>query len=549
MSQLSKLKHSRDQWKHKAKQRGERERYQRKQHARLTAECDRTTKALTETQDCLRQLEAQLHGLTTRPKVDVVYLALQLFLVARIGFRAVSRVLTLLALALGIKRAPCPQTIINWVIRLSIVRLESVRLLRGLPLSQAPFSNGLIWMIDLSIGLGAGKILVVLAIDAHYHHLFNAAPSVAHVHCMGVSVADSWTGDTIAELLKRLIAQLGRPAAYLKDGGSDLHKAVDLLAEQGLASPCIDDISHAAASMLKRYYQNHPAFERFLSACGRVSGKLKQTLLACLAPPTVRTKARFMNVHRLFTWAERLLQLSPAGGTKAGSILARLRACIDELPTCKDLIKRFHADAQGLRACQKILKTTGLSPDTQTQCEPLIEVMPSAALRREFRAYLEVQLATAKALGLEHVGLPISSDSIESLFGVAKQHGVGHTQDAARMALRLPALCGVPTREEAEQVLTVSVARQQEITGPLISLTKQRREVLGHPERLESLSRNQGTPHVELIPSPKNRSNHETIINISKCCENRYGPQLACLDNLFLNENTGPPDIGEAALT
>jgi hypothetical protein len=549
MSQLSKMKHSRDQWKHKAKQRGERERYQRKQNARLTAERDRATKALTETQARLRQLEPQLHRLATRPKVDVVYLALQLFLIARIGFRAVSRVLALLALALGIKRAPCPQTIINWVIRLSFVRLESARFLRGMPLSQAPFSNGLIWMIDLSIGLGADKIVVVLAIDAHYHHLCNAAPSVARVHCIGVSVADSWTGDTIAVLLKRLIAQLGRPAAYLKDGGSDLHKAVDLLAEQGLASPCIDDISHAAACMLKRYYQNHPAFERFLSACGRVSGKLKQTLLACLAPPTVRTKARFMNVHRLFTWAERLLQLSPVGGAKAGSILARLRACIDELPTYKDLIQRFHADALGLLACQKILKTTGLSPDTQTQCEPLIEAMPSAALRREFRAYLEVQLATAKTLGLEHVGLPISSDIIESLFGVAKQHGVGHTQDAARIALRLPALCGVPTREEAEQVLTVSVARQQEITGQVISLTKQRREVLGHPERLESLSRNQGRPHVELMPSPKNRSNPETLVNISKGCANRYGPQLACRDNLFLIENTEPPDIREAALT
>ena len=304
MSQFSKMKHSRDQWKHKAKQRGERERYQRKQTARLRAERDRATQALKATQARLRQLEAQLHGLATRPKVEVVYLALQLFLVARIGFRAVSRVLTLLALALGIKRAPCPQTLINWVIRLSIVRIESARLLRGLPLSQAPFSNGLIWMIDLSIGLGAGKILVVLALDAHYHQLFNGAPSVTHVHCLGVSVAESWTGDTIAAVLKRLIAQLGRPAAYLKDGGSELHKAVDLLAEQGLASPCIDDISHAAAGMLKRYYQHHPAFERFLSACGRVSGKLKQTLLACLAPPTVRTKARFMNVHRLVTWAE-----------------------------------------------------------------------------------------------------------------------------------------------------------------------------------------------------------------------------------------------------
>src|SRR6266851_5610111 len=237
-------------------------------------------------------------------------------------------------------------------------------------------------------------------------------------------------------MLDRLIAQMGRPAAYLKDGGSDLHKAADLLAERGLGSPCIDDLSHAAAGMLKHSYQHHPAFERFLSACGRVSGKLKHTLLACLAPPTVRTKARFMHVHRLCTWADRLLKLSPAGGAKDGSILARLRACFDELPACKDLIKRFRAAAQGLRACQKILKTKGLSQDTLARCKPLISEMPSVSLRLEFEVYLEHQLATAKTFGLDHVGLPLSSDAIESLFGVAKRHGVGQTQDAARIALR-----------------------------------------------------------------------------------------------------------------
>ena len=205
----------------------------------------------------------------------------------------------------------------------SIVRIEAARERRGLPLSHAPFSNGLIWMIDLSIGLGSGKILAVLALDAHHHHLVNGAPSLHHVHCIAVSVANSWTGEAIAEVLKRLIAQMGRPAAYLKDCGSELQKAADLLEPQGLASPCIADISHAAANMLKHYYQHHPAFERFLSACGRVSGQLKHTILACLAPPTVRTKARFMHVHRLVTWAQRLLELSPAGGAKAGSILDR----------------------------------------------------------------------------------------------------------------------------------------------------------------------------------------------------------------------------------
>src|SRR5438093_6639466 len=97
MSQLSKVTHSRNQWKHKAKQRGDRDRYQRKQIARISAERDRVTKALKEAQARLRHLEAQLHGLVPLPKGDLIYLALQLFLVARIGFRAVSRVLSLLA--------------------------------------------------------------------------------------------------------------------------------------------------------------------------------------------------------------------------------------------------------------------------------------------------------------------------------------------------------------------------------------------------------------------------------------------------------------------
>jgi hypothetical protein len=36
--------------------------------------------------------------------------------------------------------------------------MESARGLRGLPLAHAPFSNGLLWMIDVSIGLGSGKM-------------------------------------------------------------------------------------------------------------------------------------------------------------------------------------------------------------------------------------------------------------------------------------------------------------------------------------------------------------------------------------------------------
>jgi len=487
-------------------------------------ERNRLKKELKDANARLRRLETQSRGLVVQHKVALVFLALQLFLEARIGFRAVSRVLGVLAQALGIKKAPCPQTVINWVTRLSLVRIRLATMLKGQAMELAPFSNGLIWMIDMSIALGTGKILTVLALNAHHHQLTANAPGFQDVHCVASSVADSWTGESIAALLKRLIAVMGRPAAYLKDGGSDLRKAIHLLNEQGLGSPCIDDISHVIANLLKYRYCDHPMFETFLSACGRVSGKLKQTILACLAPPKVHTKARFMSVHRLITWADRFLKLSPPGGAAKGSTLWKLRTCLDRLPSCRAFIMRFRADALPLLECQKILKTRGLSNGTLAQCESLIQAIPSADVQRDFSAYLQGQLDTATELGLEEIGLPISSDQIESLFGLAKQHGAGEIRDADRIAIRLPALCSTPTRAEAEQVLGIGVADQYELTSCFTSLMKQRREVLPNRGRLESLGANQARVHVELIPSAKNRSKNQDIVELSGCYQESCDP-------------------------
>ena len=86
MSQLSKVTYSRQQWQHKAKQRGDRERYQRQQTARISAERDRTTTALQAAQARLQQLEAHLRQLEAHlqsqvspPKVEVVLVSLHLF--------------------------------------------------------------------------------------------------------------------------------------------------------------------------------------------------------------------------------------------------------------------------------------------------------------------------------------------------------------------------------------------------------------------------------------------------------------------------------------
>ena len=131
MSKHSKLRRSRDQWKGKAGSRGEELRYVRKELRRVKAQRDQFKHEAKEAQAQLKQRAEQERLPAVGGKVDVVFIALQLFLVARLGFRAVSRVLEVLSAQLGVRHAPCPQTIINWVTRLSISRMEQARAVVG----------------------------------------------------------------------------------------------------------------------------------------------------------------------------------------------------------------------------------------------------------------------------------------------------------------------------------------------------------------------------------------------------------------------------------
>jgi hypothetical protein len=95
-------------------------------------------------------------------------------------------------------------------------------------LRLAPWTNGFIWLIDIRIGWGPGKMRSVLALHARHHQLVAAAPGLQPGQGLAVSVAASWTGATIADLRQRVLLVRGRPAASLKDCGSALHQALDL---------------------------------------------------------------------------------------------------------------------------------------------------------------------------------------------------------------------------------------------------------------------------------------------------------------------------------
>jgi len=93
---------------------------------------------------------------------------------------------------------------------------------------------------------------------------------------------------------------------------------------------------------------------------------------------------------------------SPRGRASHGSVRAKLREKLDQIPSCKTFIKRFIRDANPLLDCQKILKTKGLNQDTYKECQEILQTIPPrSAVRIGFIEWMAKQLLLATDIGLD----------------------------------------------------------------------------------------------------------------------------------------------------
>jgi hypothetical protein len=165
-----------------------------------------------------------------------------------------------------------------------------------------------------------------------------------------------------------------------------------------------------------------------------------------------------------------------------------------------------------------------LNQESVDECRPLIERIPNSYIRCGLTHWLEKHVGIAKTLGLHETGMPISSDTIESLFGVAKIHGTGEIKDANRIAPRIPVLCGKITRQDAENVLEISVKEQREWSCSSPSLTKRRRDVFSDSGGLEKIPTDDVNQNIELIVGSKPGQNAPFSNRKSVCYENHSEP-------------------------
>jgi len=365
-------------------------------------------------------------------------LCVSLVLQAVVSFRSVPRILALFRTEalLGIDWVPHFTSVINWTLRVGLGLLRQV----------APIDSPWVAIIDHSIDIGTKKALVVLRVPLAALSQRESALQLGDCECVGLTIAETVNGETVALQLEAIFQRSGTPAAITKDCDATLHKGVRLWMERAHVSvPVIEDIGHVLAAALKAQFEPTSDYQRFTSLAAKAAKALRQTELAFLIPPKLRSKGRFLSIGKLARWGKKMLGvLAVKGRARKGSPLAKLRAALPGFLTLRAFVATFAATAVTVSQVMEILKHKGLDHSTYEQCCQLAEQLPANSLvKHRLRAWLSHHIDIQRQL--TSLPLVVSSDIVESLFGNFK-HILERSPlaDMNRTVLLIPALCGRP---------------------------------------------------------------------------------------------------------
>jgi hypothetical protein len=354
-----------------------------------------------------------------------------LILFACVSFRAVPRILGFFLSAA--EWIPHFTSVINWTLRVGLALLNQV----------APVNDAWVVILDHSIDIGVKKVLVALRVRVEALAQRGSALQLSDCECIGIQISEKTDGETVAAGLKNIFEQSGVPAAIIKDGGSDLSRGVELWQEQSQKQvEVIDDIGHVVANSLKSQYAKSKLFLLFLEIINRCAKKLRQTKLAFLAPPKLRSKGRFQGINNLAKWAEKVLLVLDE--TRQNPEYKKLRSALFGLSKVKNFIRGFAESVITTSEIMKILKNEGLNQESYQRCHDLVTLLPGRSkIKRRISEWLNKHLEIQKRMNLNDTALIVSSDIIESLFGKFK-HIIerGSMLDMNRSVLLIPTLCG-----------------------------------------------------------------------------------------------------------
>lgn len=240
-------------------------------------------------------------------------------------------------------------------------------------------------IVDESMMIGSEKLLLTLAVPA-----INAGSAITekNVTIVDISIAKSWNGTNIKNVLEKVADKIGhKPEYVISDNGSTVCKAVR---DAGYAHHL--DISHTLGMFLERVYKKEADFQELSNNVQLARFKYNMQDIAYVQPPSQRSIARFMNMSKWIDWISRMQYLYHTLRDDIKSIYAFIphnASLVDELAETMDCITKIEKD----------VKNNGWSHDTISRCKQLVTTSLMSGNERQCKVgsfileYVERELA------------------------------------------------------------------------------------------------------------------------------------------------------------
>lgn len=373
---------------------------------------------------------------------------LQFVLEAATSLRAASRVLGVLQDFLpGVSAVPAANTGQAWLLRLGLHELQR-------PKEQAV---DWIWLMDHTVQIGQVKCLLLVAFRLSAWEAQGRGP-LEHrdLAVLALEPMRQSTGSLVHTELERAIAQTGVPRAILTDGGKDVKKAVFSFRAAHPAVAALSDIKHKTALLVKAELKADDRWREFLLAAGRTKSQMQQTELACLVPPSLKDKARYMNLAEMVNWGRRALRYldAPPDAREPVAKAERIEKKLGWLRSYREALDRWGGMMAVVDATLEVIRRDGYHGQAaEALGERLADLARDDLSRRVAeRAVAFVSEQSQSAGAAEH--LPSSTECLESLIGKGKRlEGQQSRSGFTKMVLGMAASVVEPTVEHVRTAL------------------------------------------------------------------------------------------------
>ena len=335
--------------------------------------------------------------------------------------------------------------------RLWLLRLGYYKLTRA----KEEGADG-VWIVDPGVQTGQEKCGLIVGIR------LSAVPAVgeylthAEIEPIAICPVTQSHGEIVYQQLEEARKRTGVPREILSDQGSDLHKGIKQFCQVHPETSFIYDVKHKVAAVLKRELGAETAWAEFSRLAGQTSQRVQQTVLAALAPPRQRRKARYMNVGELVAWGGRLLQyLEEEGSQQQEWDRHRVEEAVGWVRQYRQEIEQWRQWVEVGTITEQFMKTHGVAAGGAQQLQHRLAAAGTwprtQQLGAEFVQFVREE--EAKADAGERLGG--SSEVIESIFGKWKRlEGEQARSGLTGLVLALGALVAPITAGVLTQALT-----------------------------------------------------------------------------------------------